>query len=454
MKPGRIVFNGVDGATGRYLRPPVDLDELAQRLGRRRRPIPPPPPVQGPVAGVDPCDLGQAGWGVVFAPGTPAAVREALAPLLRHREAQAGGLYKQCEVRPGESAGAFLRRHGRGPGPVDPKKLPYYLLIVGSPEEVPFLFQHQLDVQHGVGRIDFDDPEEAASYARGVVAAETSGAARPRQAAFFAPCHPGDDLTRRSVEDLVLPLADRLGQQAARWEVIQQVEKKATRPALESLLGGEQTPSLLFTASHGLGFWATDPRQREMQGALICSEWPGPTAETISPEHYFTAGDLSDGVCPAGLVSFHFACYSAGTPRWDTFAPLGSDEPKVVAPQAFLARLPQRLLARGALAVIGHVDVVWPCSFLWEEAGAQLEVFESTLRLLLEGWPVGAAMEFFGQRYAEIAAELASRLEPVPGDPNPVGDLDLATLWLAAGDARSYLLCGDPAVRVPAAARR
>ena len=45
------------------------------------------------------------------------------------------------------------------PRVVDPRKVPYYLLLLGSPGQVPFDVQYQLGVSYAVGRLDLEDPE-------------------------------------------------------------------------------------------------------------------------------------------------------------------------------------------------------------------------------------------------------------------------------------------------------
>ncbi|HEX7183103.1 MAG TPA: hypothetical protein VF756_14770, partial [Thermoanaerobaculia bacterium] len=442
MDPDLLVFNGVDADTGDYLRQPVRLGEMARLMK--------PGPQEGrksdvrekaPLADIDPRDLAQTGWGVLFGPDATPEIRQALAPLLDHRQAQAGReterFFRSCDLAPEETYESFRRQYRLGPGPVAPGRMPYYLLLVAGPGSVPFDFQYQLDIQYAVGRIWFDSMEEYAAYAASVVAAETRPAPPSRQAVLFSPVHPDDPLTQLSSAKLVAPLARTLAEKAYGWEVRVRIGEEARKEDLAGLLGGPETPALLFTAGHGIGLRLDDRRQRDLQGALLCQGWGGPKARQISRGDYFSAGDLPEGARLDGLVTFFFACYSAGTPQTDSFAHLDTRRLQEAAREAFLARLPQKLLGRpggGALAAIGHIDQAWPCSFLWEDEWEHTQVFESALRLLMRGYPIGAAMEHFGQRYAEIAAEISSRLEPVAGA-GAGNERALLKLWLAHNDA-------------------
>src|SRR5262249_558012 len=147
-----------------------------------------------------------------------------------------------------------------------------------------------------------------------------------------------------------------------------------------------------------------------------------------------------------GLVAFCFACFGAGTPRWDELDDARRaerrSEKKPLAPEAFLGRLPQRLLGHprgGALAVLGHVDRARGFSFAWAAPGPQTGAFESALQRLLAGQPVGWAMDPFNQRYAELASDLAAEREALDLGKTP-DKTALTDLWIASHDARNYTI--------------
>jgi hypothetical protein len=474
-----LTFNGINGATGEYELAPMsahdiasvalgeelDPEHLQELQDRRARAA---EAMLGPVEGVDEKNLAETGWGVIFAhsdeaSGAAAGMKEALGELLAHRREQAtrqaGHTYREFTgvdaYRPGESKLRFLERHGVGPGPADPDKMPYYLLLVGSPEAIPYRFQYQLDVQYAVGRIHFDTLEAYAQYARSVVEAETGGVALPREAVFFGVRNRGDRATTLSADELVEPLGEEFAAHQSDWLVETLLAEEASKGQLGRLLGGDKTPAVLFSASHGMGFPSGDPRQLPHQGALLCQDWPGPHEwrDAIPEDFYFSADDVGDEARLLGLMAFFFACYGAGTPLLDDFAHRAFRDREAIAPQAFVAGLPRRLLGHpkgGALAVIGHVERAWGYSFAWGRARRQLAVFESTLRRLMGGHPVGSAIEYFNERYAELSTELSMMLEDIEfgGERDDVG---LAGLWTANNDARAYTVIGDPAVRLPVA---
>ena len=458
----RFVFNGIEGRSGQYLFPPMSAAEIIERLERmprsRERALAP---------GIDPKDLAVSGWGIVFHEQEDPEIREALAPLLEHRRAQASLHYEhlyqeftgEAGYCDGENKEGFLAKHNAVTGAVNPDRMPYYLLLVGGPERIPFHFQHQLDVQYAVGRIAFDTKEEYARYAQSVVKAETEGTVRDRRLALFGVSNPDDYATNLSADRLVHPLTERLAtpmswQKVRDWQVSSSVAQEATKARLGQLLGGEETPGILFTASHGMGFLHGDSLQRDHQGSLLCQDWPGPKQWTgfVPPEFYFSGDDVTGDARVHGLIAFHFACHGVGTPATDEFGMRNGkgNPPRPLAPQPFVARLPQRLLAHpagGALAVIGHVEKTWAYSFLGKRSLSQSDAFEWTLRMLMDGFPVGYAMEWFNQRYGELAADLALALQQI-GYGEKLSNDEIASLWTANNDARNYAVMGDPAVRV------
>lgn len=433
-------LTGIDGVTGKPVSAPT-LEKIATLL--RERLLKQPPRRRD---FRDPDDLSKTGWGVVFAPDEHAtAVREALKPLLDHRKAQAGERYREYlgddGYLPEKSFLDFLTRHGAGPGLADPTTVPCYLLLVGSPEQIPYEFQYGLDQQRAVGRLHFDRIEDYTRYAEAVVEAEQTR--RPAlRVAFFGPRH--DPGTEISNEGLLAPLIDSTRERSDCW-VRCFLGERATKTSLQGLLTEGEVPDLLFTAGHGLVYGSGHQRQLSHQGALVCQEWRGQGAP--EPAHVFCGEDVNGTAGLQGLLTFLFACNSAGAPRLSDFASNATDL-RTVAPRPFVSALAQRLLGKGALAVIGHVEQVWQCSFLWRTAGYQPKVFVETLRRLLDGAPVGWALEPINQRYTDLATCLSQVLQEHHLG-LPVHEKTIAELWTACRDARNYVIVGDPAVRLP-----
>lgn len=225
----------------------------------------------------------------------------------------------------------------------------------------------------------------------------------------------------------------------------------ATRANLLGVLGSPTRPAVLFTASHGLGRWpAGDPQQFAAQGALVAQDWPG--LGHTDPAYYVQASDLGRGDY-RGMVVFVFACYGAGTPQHDDFHTDPRD-PRVLADRPFVSALARRLLAGGALAVVGHVARAWSYSIRPPDVGPQLLPFRNWLTRVLGGEPAGHATLDFSQRYATASVALANLLAPLkPGAAAPADDA-LVTNWVERNDPQNYVLLGDPAVRLRVADAR
>lgn len=466
-----LQFNGVDATTGAPLFVPRDASTFATRLlmqassGIDDEHL---QELQGRDAlsikdGVDITDLAQTGWGVIFPavrPGTPEAQRqdaiaEALYPLFDLRREQAGRIderrfkiYRGVDgYRPDETKSGYLARIGAEPGFIDPDRVPYYLLIVASPEELPFAIQVQLDVHYSVGRLHFDDIACFAHYARTVLAAE-AGPLRPRTIALVGVANPGDPVSLAGARDLVAPLAGPLATATAPdWQVFHYAGEHAQKASVARLLGGDATPALLLAAGHGLGYPSGDPLQRRYQGALVCQDWPGPAqpGRLNVPMHCLTADDIRQDADLSGLIYIDLTTFGAGTP-------VLADDGRQLSERPFISALHQGLLGHprgGALATIGHLERAYGAASHFDEARGHRVALDIAVRKLLAGYPVGAAMEEMNDRYATLALDLHAKLTALRSGQS-IDPTELTDLWIATHDARGCAIGGDPAIRIAA----
>src|SRR5262249_1471132 len=220
----QVVVNGINGVTGNYDVAPVAIEDLARAL----KGIPPEEDAPDHVVargqklqrpsferalpwGVEPHDLTRAGWAIVFHKDEKREVREAMRPLIEHRRARVGddARVKELTYAPTEDASKWLARHDVSWHNIQPTKVPYYLLWVGSPEQIPFEVTHEIDSDYCVGLLDADKPEDYARYANSLIEYEKATAIRnTREVVYFGTRHPFDDATRLSADLLVTPLAE------------------------------------------------------------------------------------------------------------------------------------------------------------------------------------------------------------------------------------------------------
>jgi hypothetical protein len=134
------------------------------------------------------------------------------------------------------------------------------------------------------------------------------------------------------------------------------------------------------------------------------------------------------------------------------------NRPERIADRPFISPLPQALLSHpqgAALAVIGHVERAWgysirPLDDLFNPirgVAPQLAPYRNCLGRILAGDPVGHATKDIHNRYAILAAELLTLLDPGQSGARPA-DTELAWAWVERNDARNYVVLGDPAARL------
>lgn len=403
------------------------------------------------------------GWGVVLPdrPGASAAelaafddAPPALAALIRERQ-QILGRVPIFRYRADDSSArslVFLHDFGASNSPaidaseigVEAGSIPQYLLLAGSPAEIPWALQYILGTVRFVGRLDLDEKalERYVAHLRSNWEGHGASAAKALTWAVF---HSNEDITATLRAKITRPLHQQLSglpAVGAGAHFLDGRKQPATAEALITALA-QQQPGFIATSSHGQT-WPLDDVAAlgDHLGKLIDQD------ETL-----LEPAALLARWQPNGAVWMAHACCSAGAKAesdYDGLFDPTSKAGKILAAVAGLgdrcAPFPRALLGaeKPLRAFIGQVEPTFDWTLVQPETGQSLtsKLIQPLAQGLIQRSPVGSLLEAWHGRAAPLnAAWLRMKQSIDAGAP-----LEPHILYprLAATDVASTVLLGDP----------
>jgi hypothetical protein len=444
----RIIFDGLDLMTGKPRIPALSPIEAGRRILRRWQ-----PDVWRPMSRPQAFGTTSEDWGVVCRSDLGPDIRESIESLVERR----GG---QVYPYDGElSAIAWFRNLANKKCSLPASSM--YLLLVGSPEQIPYDFEKMLTPQHAVGRLHLPDAAAYDRYVRTLLAYEDdtqSTNVRRRDIEFYAP----DDTpeTYSSCMEFARPLMQAIGDigeqgfQTRGW-----LGDEATRERVVTRLGEyrqEGAPALTFFVSHGAE--AFSELRAEFQGSWIPQGVPAlghaPSADELRKScltgDTFVSGELS----PHGSIVFNFSCFGAGLHQEFTLRQwIMEDEIVPDDPHPLVSALGQGLLGNPhpALAYVSTLDRK---SNVFSLLPNGLQPFEAWASILLRGGTVGQACQVFWDQSATLQQGASQLLEEALQSGQTAETLpdeeawDLALNWIMGYELDNFVIQGDPAVRL------
>ncbi len=458
--PTQLRINAYDGATS----PVGDLPgQSVFGLGKRtsRRALLAPAEPADPRNWRDP----RVGWGLVVPDrddmdAAAKAVGHDLPPSLKALIAdrnQAPVLRWRPELKT-----SFLRRHhkdgtmqdlsvqapdrGVGKG-----QLPQYLLIWGSPVEIPWAVQYNLNMSAFVGRLDLQG-DALERYVEALLAGFTDAPPNPRTPVLWSVDHGAPDITWLMTNGLGAKLKDDIQadldlKDGLVWLGSGQSGGAALADAL-----GLHRPALVVTTSHGMTGPLADPSALQASLGLPVDQ----AYQVVSPQ-------TLAGWDPYGAIWYAHACCSAGSESESRYEALLSDVDPVgrmlrgvaAAAGAVTAPLPTALLGgvRPLGAFVGHVEPTFDWTLRDPRNG---QLVTKTLRQSLydqlyrkgSPTPIGLALAGVFREAGAFHAAWADAIEDINAG---VADARNWALYnqLVAMDRQSLVILGDPTVALP-----
>ncbi|MCR9138261.1 MAG: hypothetical protein NXI27_19840 [Alphaproteobacteria bacterium] len=335
--------------------------------------------------------------------------------------------------------------HGTGSGAI-----PKYLLLLGSPDRLPWSLQYELQTSQYVGRLALSG-SGLDHYVTALMNGWSGTVTEALKTVIWAVDHGSDDITELMRDAIAKPLHLRFSADGDLNSGCRFIDGRAETATAGKLLEALEAahPSLIVSTSHGMTGPLADPDAMSASLGI-----PVDQAEGLLP-----MDDLLGPAMPGGAIWYAHACCSAGGDAQTAYSgllPEGGDVDRLLKAVAGLgartAPMPDRLLgtANPIRAFIGHVEPTFDWSVKSPLAGTPMtKAIEAALyEGLFVGNPVGMALKScrdvassLGSTVAEARRRYGRRDTSLNGEA-----LACRLMW---SDWRSLVLLGDPTARIP-----
>ncbi len=327
--------------------------------------------------------------------------------------------------------------------------IPRYLLIYGTPEEIPWDFQYMLNGTYYAGRLALAG-EALERYVQALLTDWQDASSRVDQPVVWAVNHGAPDIT-----DLMRDCVAAQVYEA--WESDDDLRGKArfidgsatiasTASLIETL--AERKPALVVTTSHGQTGPLGDAGAMAANLGLLVDQ----DGAVLQPD------DLLAQWEPNGAVWYAHACCSAGSDAATSYEGLveaGSPVDRVLKAVAGLgsrvAPLPTALLgARKPMrAFIGHVEPTFDWTLRQPETGQPLtaNIKQALYDNLYHAQPVGLALHDCFMPLSALRAQYDRNYNLRNSGQDTISSLLYSRL--VARDLESMVILGDPTATLP-----
>lgn len=343
-----------------------------------------------------------------------------------------------------------------GPVGLGPGCLPRYLLIYGSPKEIPWDLQYVLNQNSNCfpGRIPFRG-DEAKNYVRALSTNFSAATAKRSAALVWSAVWPEEQdrgISNLMHDVIAAPVFQRFKSDSELSGALFLDRADATVDRLATELKQRQ-PAMLVSTSHG----QTGPTDRPDDMARALGLPLDSASASLNP------ADLLKNWSPGGAICYVHACCSAGSDEHTNFENLfvqGSTADLLVHAIAALgsqvAPLPLALLRaeNPVRAFVGHVEPTLDFSLTQPETGlpTTAALLNSLYDHLYRAKPETIGMAF--RESFDRIGEMIGLFQDSYREYNRGRDEEMTPqmIWslLAANDLKTTVILGDPVVTLPA----